>query len=68
MTTRLDSIFQQHNFVDNTIYDAICIIVGDEVPWDIAVIGGVRDMILDWLDDVGIAEPDDIYPTVSIER
>ena len=66
MAHNTDSILKQQDCVDGTIYDTICILVGREVPWDIEVIGGVRDVILFWLGDHNIAEPDDIYPSLVL--
>ena len=68
MTKQADNIIRQHDFVDNTIYDSICAIVGDEVPWDIEVIGDIRDRILVWLVVSGIEEPDNIYPILPREE
>lgn len=63
--TIADYIINQQDFVDTTIYDAVCMIAGEAVPWDIELIGSIRDRILDWLGSHEIAEPDNIYPPLT---
>lgn len=41
--------------IDNTIYRAICSIAGKTIPWDIELIGDLRDCIIEALDEIGIA-------------
>ena len=60
-----DRIIHQQDFVDNTIHDAICNVAGGDVPWDIDVVGAVRDVIINWLEIQGIAHGTDIYPSVE---
>lgn len=49
--------------VDNTIYQMLCNLANQDLPWNIEHIGQVRDAIQDVLvDGVHVASPMDFYP------
>jgi hypothetical protein len=39
-------IAKQQDKIDNAIYEMLCSIYG-EIPWDIELIGNVRDIVMD---------------------
>lgn len=58
---------ERQDFVDNAIYELINLVVptNQEIPWDIEVIGDVRDVIQQKLVERGISTEQEFYPYIE---
>lgn len=60
-------IWDQQDFVDNTVHSLIEELLGRKMEWDIHITGDVRDAIIETLEFHGLATEDELYPFVPEE-
>lgn len=58
-------IWDQQDFVDNTVHELIETLCGRKIEWDISITGDVRDAIIKSLEYHKLTTEDEMYPYVE---
>ena len=64
----MNSDHERQDYVDNAVHSVLCWLASKDLPWDIELIGDIRDSIEMAFETRGIMKPEDFYPTPKEEE